>query len=61
MTTNVGETERMLRILIGLLLIGLAFAFQGGWWFGLIGVVPVLTGLLGTCPLYVPFGITTCD
>ena len=60
MATNVGDTERMLRILIGLLFIGLAFSFQGAWWFGLLGVIPVFTGVLGWCPLYLPFKITTC-
>ncbi len=61
MITNVGETERMLRILIGLLLIGLALAFGGMWWIGLIGIIPVVTGVLGWCPVYLPFGISTCN
>ena len=60
MTENVGETERMFRILIGLLLIGLAFAFGGLWWFGMIGIIPVITGITGWCPAYLPFGISTC-
>jgi len=60
MVTNMGDTERMLRILIGLLFIGLAFALGGGWWFGLLGAIPVLTGLGGWCFLYAPFKITTC-
>ena len=61
MVTNVGETERMVRILVGLLFIGLAFALGGFWWIGLIGVVPVVTGIMGWCPLYLPFGISTCN
>lgn len=61
MTTNVGETDRMLRILVGLLLIGLALAFGGAWWFGLIGIIPVITGITGSCPAYLPFGISTCN
>lgn len=61
MVTNVGDTERMFRILIGLLLIGLAFAFGGLWWLGLIGIIPVFTGITGKCPGYLRFGITTCD
>ena len=61
MVMNVGDTERMFRILIGLLLIGLAFGLGGAWWFGLIGIVPVITGVLGWCPGYLPFGISTCD
>lgn len=65
MVTNVGDTERMLRILIGLLFIGLAFALAPGedgikgWWFGLLGVIPVFTGVLGWCPVYLPFKIST--
>lgn len=61
MAANVGDVERMLRILVGLLFIGLAFALGGAWWLGLLGVIPVLTGLLGWCPLYVPFKISTCN
>lgn len=61
MSMNVGETERMLRILIGLLFIGLAFAFGGLWWLGLLGIIPVFTGITGWCPVYIPFGISTCN
>jgi hypothetical protein len=61
MTANVGETDRMLRILVGLLLIGLALAFGGIWWFGMIGIVPVFTGITGSCPAYLPFGISTSN
>ncbi len=59
MITNMGDTERMLRILIGLLFIGLAFALGGGWWYGLLGVIPVLTGVAGSCPVYMPFKLST--
>lgn len=59
MISNVGETDRLLRILVGVLLIGLALALRGGWWFGLIGIVPVITGITGSCPAYLPFGIST--
>jgi len=61
MTANVGETDRMLRILVGLLLIGLALALGGGWWFGMIGIIPVFTGITGSCPGYLPFRISTCN
>jgi len=60
MVTNVGDTERMLRILVGLLFIGLAFAHGGMWWLGLLGVIPVFTGLMGWCPGYLTFRISTC-
>jgi hypothetical protein len=59
MTSNVGDIDRMARILVGFLLIGLALAFGGAWWFGMIGIVPVLTGITGSCPAYLPFGIST--
>lgn len=57
--TNVGGIDRTLRIVLGLVLI--AFVFVGpqtplGW----IGVVPLLTGLMRTCPLYSLLGMNTC-
>ncbi len=59
MTKNEGSIDRVLRVVVGLLLIGLAYGGQVGAW-GYIGVVPLLTGLLGTCPLYSILGINTC-
>lgn len=59
MKTNVGGIDRSLRIVIGLVLIGLTLAGTIGPW-GWIGVVPVLTGALGTCPLYTMLGVNTC-
>ena len=61
MVTNVGDTDRMFRILLGLLFIGLAFALGGAWWFGLLGIIPVFTGITGWCPSYLSFGISTCN
>ena len=61
MIENVGETDRLVRIIVGLLLIGLALAFGGAWWIGLIGIIPVFTGVTGWCPGYLPFGISTCN
>ncbi|MCL5779045.1 DUF2892 domain-containing protein [Limibaculum sp. FT325] len=58
-TANVGTTDRILRIVLGLLLIGLALGGQigvGGW----IGVVPLATAFLRFCPAYAIFGIRTC-
>ena len=51
--------ERGLRVAIGLALIGLAVAGKVGAW-GYVGVVPVLTGLVGSCPLYTLLGFSTC-
>ncbi len=58
MKTNVGTPDRIFRAVLGLVIIGLGFAFQS-WW-GLIGIVPLFTAALGTCPAYMPFGISTC-
>lgn len=57
MTCNVGDTERMARILLGLLIIGIGLALPT-WW-GLIGIILVFTGLSGWCPAYLPFNIST--
>lgn len=51
--------ERALRVVVGLVLLSLVFVGPKTLW-GLIGVVPVLTGLLGSCPLYTLLGISTC-
>ena len=59
MTTNIGGIERILRIVIGLVLIGLAATGQVGVW-GWIGLVPLATGLIGWCPPYSLLGINTC-
>lgn len=59
MSQNVGGIDRILRIVVGLALIGAALAGVIGWW-GYIGAVPLLTGLIGWCPAYMPFGIKTC-
>jgi hypothetical protein len=59
MSKNVGGIDRILRIILGLVLIGLAVAGIFAPW-GYIGVVPLLTGLIGWCPAYLPFGIKTC-
>ncbi|MCA1941501.1 MAG: DUF2892 domain-containing protein [Caenispirillum bisanense] len=60
MSQNVGGIDRILRIVVGLALIGLALAGVIGWW-GYIGAVPLLTGIIGWCPAYLPFGIKTCN
>jgi hypothetical protein len=64
MTNNVGMIDRAIRIIVGLLLIAYAipiwFAPSGWNWVGWIGIVPLITGLFGTCPLYSLLGISTC-
>ena len=57
--TNVGTLDRSLRIGAGVVLIGLAVAGWIGPW-GYIGIIPLLTGLLRTCPVYTLLGLSTC-
>lgn len=57
--TNVGGIDRVLRILAGLVLLGLAVTGTIGAW-GYIGLVPLATGLMGSCPAYSLFGFSTC-
>jgi hypothetical protein len=59
MTSNVGGIDRVLRIVAGIVLIALVFVGPQTPW-GWIGVVPLVTGLVGWCPLYVPLGISSC-
>lgn len=59
MQTNVGGIDKVLRIIAGLGLIGATLAGAIGPW-GYIGVVPLLTGLVGWCPAYLLFGLKTC-
>ena len=63
MTTNMGSTDRILRMIAGIALV--LFAVFGpadvAWkWIGWIGVVPVVTALIGWCPAYRLLGIKTC-
>lgn len=60
MVKNVGTTDRILRIVVGLALLSLIFILEGAarWW-GLIGLLPIGTALIGWCPGYAPFGIST--
>jgi hypothetical protein len=59
MKVNVGSIDRVVRILAGLVLIGLAAAGTIGPW-GYIGILPLLTGFLRICPAYSLLGINTC-
>ncbi len=58
MQRNVGSIDRTVRILAGLGIIAAGLYF-GSWW-GAIGALPLLTGLIGWCPPYSLFGISTC-
>ena len=59
MKTNEGTLDRTLRVVGGLLLVGLAATGTIGAW-GYIGVVPLLTGAVGMCPVYGLLGVNTC-
>ena len=56
---NEHQIERALRIVAGLVLLGLVFAGPKTLW-GLVGIVPLVTGLIGSCPVYTIFGVSTC-
>ena len=59
MKLNVGGLDRVLRIVAGVTLVGLAATGTVGAW-GWIGVVPLLTGAVGFCPVYPLLGMNTC-
>lgn len=63
MSTNVGAIDRVIRIVIGLGLLWYALMAPatGYNWIGWIGVVPLVTALVGNCPLYSILGVSTCQ
>ena len=58
MKANVGSIDRILRLVLGCALLGAGYYYKS-WW-GLIGLLPILTGLVRFCPAYLPFGMSTC-
>jgi hypothetical protein len=58
MKANVGKIDKTLRIIAGIVIIGLGIYYQS-WW-GAIGLLPLITGLIRWCPAYLPFGISSC-
>jgi sulfite exporter TauE/SafE len=58
MKANVGKIDKTLRIIAGIVMIGLGIYYQS-WW-GAVGLLPLITGLLRWCPAYLPFGISSC-
>lgn len=58
MKRNIGKTDRIIRVLIGFIVIAVGAYFKS-WW-GAIGLLPILTAALGWCPPYALFGISTC-
>ena len=63
MTTTIGTIDRVIRIIVGVLLIAYAIPIgfsPTGWnWVGWIGIVPILTALIGNCPAYSLIGLST--
>jgi len=60
MRANVGGFDRALRIAMGLTILALFFIVDGPYrWWALVGLVPLGTGLVGWCPAYLPFGLST--
>ena len=59
MKPNEGKLDRILRVVLGLALLSLVFIGPQTMW-GLVGIVPLVTGLVGFCPLYKIMGMSTC-
>ena len=60
MSANVGTVDRVLRVILGLVLLSLVFVGPKTYW-GLIGIIPLFTALISFCPLYTLLGIRTCS
>ncbi|MFW5979573.1 MAG: YgaP family membrane protein [Halanaerobium sp.] len=57
---NVGQTDKWIRIIIGIVLLSMFFLVEGNArYFGILGIIPLYTGLSGNCMLYKLFGINT--
>lgn len=57
MKHNVGKADKIIRVIMGLAIGAAGFYFNS--WLGLIGIIPIFTGLINWCPLYAPFKINT--
>lgn len=61
MKANVGSMDKVIRIIVGIGLLSLFFILEGNMRFlGLIGIVPIVTALMGWCPLYSIIGLSSC-
>jgi Protein of unknown function (DUF2892) len=56
MRKNIGGIDRSIRLIVGIVLLALVYAGPARWW-GLIGIIPLVTGWLSFCPLYALLGI----
>lgn len=61
MEQNVGGIDRVIRVVTGLLVLALFFVLghDTRWWV-LLGLIPLATGIIGWCPAYLPFGLSSC-
>ena len=57
MKKNIGSTDKIIRILLGTAILGWGLLAQN--WLGLIGLIPLGTAFIGTCPAYLPLGVST--
>ncbi len=61
MAENLGTIERIIRIIAGIGIVILAFVAPNiAWTWAYLGIVPIATGIVGCCPIYALFGISTC-
>lgn len=58
MKVNIGTADRVTRAIIGVVIVGLGFHYRS-WW-GLVGILPLITAVVRFCPGYVPFDLSTC-
>lgn len=58
MTANIGIVDRVVRLVVGLAILAAGYHYRS-WW-GLVGLVPLLTAAIRFCPVYVPLGVNTC-
>lgn len=61
-TTNEGTMDRAIRIIVGAALLAMFFLYPDAPWryWTLLGIVPLITGLVGSCPVYTLLGMSTC-
>lgn len=60
MNSNEGTIDRVIRVAVGVVLLSLVLVGPKSLW-GLIGLIPLITGLVGFCPLYKLLGLSTCS
>ncbi len=58
MKCNVDGADRLIRAILGMAIVAAGFYFQS--WLGAIGAIPIMTAVIGWCPAYLPFGLSSC-